>query len=187
MRVLKDMGIPAIGETSSGFFDTIEIQGILNILRILDNPLQDIPMAAVLTSSVGGLSDEELAELRLSDRSAHLYKNMQDYLAQGENTDLTKKLKNFFELYDQLRRQKIHRSIEELIYEIYGMTGYVQQMFAMPGGEVRRANFERLVEYARAFKNTRYRGLFHFIRYVDPVSYTHLDVYKRQIPHGPCL
>lgn len=182
VRVLKDMGIPAIGETSSGFFDTIEIQGILNILRILDNPLQDIPMAAVLTSSVGGLSDEELAELRLSDRSAHLYKNMQDYLAQGENIDLTEKLKNFFELYDQLRRQKIHRSIEELIYEIYGMTGYVQQMFAMPGGEVRRANLERLVEYARAFKNTSYRGLFHFIRYVDQLKESKEDLGSAVLP-----
>lgn len=85
VRVLKDMGIPAVGETSSGFFDTLEIQGILNMLHILDNPLQDIPMAAVLTSSMGGLSDEELAEVRILDRSVHLYKNMQDYLIQGEN------------------------------------------------------------------------------------------------------
>ncbi|WP_418745584.1 helicase-exonuclease AddAB subunit AddA [Frisingicoccus sp.] len=182
VRVLKDMGIPAVGETSSGFFDTLEIQGILNMLRILDNPLQDIPMAAVLTSSMGGLSDEELAEVRILDRSVHLYKNMQDYLIQGENRALAEKLQDFFDLYDRLRGQKVHRSIEELIYEIYGMTGYVQQMFAMPGGEVRRANLERLAEYARAFKNTSYRGLFHFIRYVDQLKESKEDLGSAVLP-----
>lgn len=182
VRVLKEMGIPAVGETSSGFFDTLEIQGILNMLRILDNPLQDIPMAAVLTSSMGGLSDEELAELRLIDRSVYLYEDMQDYLDQGENLLLTEKLKKFFEMYGRLRWSKIHMSIEELIHEIYSETGYVQQMFAMPGGEVRRANLERLVEYAKDFKNTSYRGLFHFIRYVDQLKESKEDLGGAVLP-----
>ncbi len=182
VRILKDMGIPAVGETSSGFFDTLEIQGILNMLRILDNPLQDIPMAAVLTSSMGRLNDEELAELRLTNRSVHLYENIRVYLEQGENTLLKEKLRAFFEMYDRLRRSKIHMSIEELIHEIYGMTGYVQQMFAMPGGEVRRANLERLVEYAKDFKNTSYRGLFHFIRYVDQLKESKEDLGGAVLP-----
>lgn len=122
VRILKDMGIPAVGETSSGFFDTVEIQGILNMLRILDNPLQDIPMAAVLTSSMGRLNDEELAELRLVNRSVHVYENIQDYLKQGDNPFLTEKLNSFLAVYDQLRRRKIYLSIEELIHEIYEMT-----------------------------------------------------------------
>lgn len=182
VRVLKDMGIPAVGETSSGFFDTLEIQGILNMLRILDNPLQDIPMAAVLTSSMGQLSDEELAELRLTNSSVHLYENIQAYLEQGEKLVLIEKLKAFLAMYDRLRRMKAHRSIEELIHEIYGMTGYVQQMFAMPGGELRRANLERLVEYARDFKNTSYRGLFHFIRYVDQLKESKEDLGGAVLP-----
>ena len=111
-------------------------------------------MAAVLTSSMGSLTDEELAELRLVNRSVSLYENIQDYLKQGDNLFLVEKLKSFLMVYDRLRRSKIHLSIEELIHEIYEMTGYVQQMFAMPGGEVRRANLERLVEYAKDFKNT---------------------------------
>lgn len=182
VRVLKGMGIPAVGETSSGFFDTVEIQGALNMLRILDNPLQDIPMAAVLTSSMGQLNDEELAELRLTDRSVHLYENIQSYLEQGKNPFLTEKLEAFLEMYGRLRRNKVHMSIEELIHEIYAMTGYVQQMFAMPGGEVRRANLERLIEYARDFKNTSYRGLFHFIRYVDQLKESKEDLGGAVLP-----
>lgn len=182
VRILKDMGIPAVGETSSGFFDTVEIQGILNMLRILDNPLQDIPMAAVLTSSMGRLTDEELAELRLVNRSMSLYENIQDYLKQGDDLFLVEKLNTFLTVYDRLRRSKIHLSIEELIHEIYEMTGYVQQMFAMPGGEVRRANLERLVEYAKDFKNTSYRGLFHFIRYVDQLKESKEDLGGAVLP-----
>ena len=154
VRVLKDMGIPAMAETSAGFFDTLEIQGILNMLRILDNPLQDIPMAAVLHSAMGHFNDAELAKIRLEDRSVRLYVNMKHYAESGGDEELREKLKRFMEGYESLRQRKIHISIEELIHEIYERTGYAEQMLAMPGGEIRRANLERLVEYARDFMNT---------------------------------
>ena len=95
---------------------------------------------------------------------------------------MTEKLNSFLAVYDQLRRRKIYLSIEELIHEIYELTGYVQQMFAMPGGEVRRANLERLVEYAKDFKNTSYRGLFHFIRYVDQLKESKEDLGGAVLP-----
>lgn len=176
VRVLKDMGIPATGETASGFFDTLEIQGILNMLRILDNPLQDIPMAAVLASPMGGFTDEELAKIRLMDRKIHLYDDIKRYMEEGEETYLAERLKAFMQMYEELRKLKIHRSIEELIHEIYERTDYVNRMAAMAGGEVRRANLERLIEYAKDFKNTSYRGLFHFIRYVDQLKEAKEDV-----------
>ena len=182
VRVLKDMGIPAMAETSAGFFDTLEIQGILNMLRILDNPLQDIPMAAVLHSAMGHFSDEELAKIRVEDRSLRLYVNMKQYAESGSDEGLRKKLIVFLENYEALRKRKIHMSIEELIHEIYEQTGYVQQMLAMPGGEVRRANLERLVEYAKDFMNTSYRGLFHFIRYVDQLKEAKEDLGEAVLP-----
>ena len=176
VNVLKDMGIPAIGETSSGFFDTIEIQGVLDMLRILDNPLQDIPMAAVLTSCMGGFSDEELAKIRLIDRKIHLYDDMQHYMDIGEETLLSEKVRSFLQCYERLRALKVHLSIEELIREIYNETGYIYHMTALPGGEVRKANLERLLQYARDFKQTSYRGLFHFIRYVDQLKEAKEDI-----------
>lgn len=176
VSTLKDMGIPAVGDTSSGFFDTIEIQGILNMLRILDNPLQDIPMVAVLTSVMGGFSDEELTKIRLIDRKQYVYKDIHLYIEQGEETSLIDKLKDFMEMYDRLRKLKVHRSIEELIYEIYRSTGYAEAMAAMPGGELREANLSRLLDYAKAFKNTSYHGLFHFIRYIDQLKEAKEDV-----------
>ena len=182
VNVLKDMGIPAIGETSSGFFDTIEIQGVLNMLRILDNPLQDIPMAAVLTSCMGGFTDEELAKIRLIDRKIHLYDDMCHYVDIGEETLLIEKLKCFLERYEHLRALKVHRSIEELIREIYNDTGYMYHMMALPGGEVRKANLERLLQYARDFKQTSYRGLFHFVRYVDQLKEAKEDIGEAVLP-----
>lgn len=182
VRVLKDMGIPAMAETSAGFFDTLEIQGILNMLRILDNPLQDIPMAAVLHSAMGHFNDAELAKIRLEDRSVRLYVNMKHYAESGGDEELREKLKRFMEGYESLRQRKIHISIEELIHEIYERTGYAEQMLAMPGGEIRRANLERLVEYARDFMNTSYRGLFHFIRYVDQLKEAKEDLGEAMLP-----
>ena len=140
------------------------------MLRILDNPLQDIPMAAVLTSCMGGFSDEELAKIRLMDRKIHLYDDMRRYMELGDETLLVQKIEQFMALYNRLRALKVHRSIEELIREIYQKTGYVYHMTALPGGEVRKANLERLLEYAKDFKRTSYRGLFHFIRYVDQLK-----------------
>ena len=182
VRILKNMGIPAIGETSSGFFDTLEIQGIMNMLRILDNPLQDIPLAAVLTSCIGGFSDEELAKIRLMDRKVHLYNDLLIYTEQGEETLLIRKIETFMILYDCLRDMKIHCSIEELIREIYDRTGYAFYMMAMPGGEVRKANLERLIQYAKDFRHTSYRGLFHFIRYVDQLKEAKEDVGEAVLP-----
>jgi len=182
VRVLKDMGIPAIGETSSGFFDTLEIQGILNLLRVLDNPLQDIPMAAVLRSPIGDFTNEELAKIRLDERSIYLYENMKHYMSDGEENVICEKLSNFEALYEDLRKRKVHITIEELIHEIYERTGYVQQMLALPGGEVRQANLERLVEYAKDFQKTSYRGLFHFIRYVDQLKEAKEDIGEAILP-----
>ena len=182
VRVLKDMGIPAIGETSSGFFDTVEIQGMLNMLRILDNPLQDIPLAAVLTSCIGGFSDEELAKIRLTDRKIHLYDNLKLYQEQGEETLLIQKIEQFIDFYQHFRNRKYHCSIEELLREIYDRTGYVFYMTAMTGGEVRKANLERLIQYAKDFKHTSYRGLFHFIRYVDQLKEAKEDVGEAILP-----
>lgn len=176
VRVLKDMGIPAVGDTSTGFFDTIEVQGILDMLRILDNPLQDIPMTAVLTSVFGKFSDEEVTKIRLMDRKRHVYEDIYLYIEQGEETYLVSKLKAFITWYDALRTLKNHRLIEELIYEIYEQTGYVEAMEAMQGGELRRANLYRLIEYAKDFKKTSYQGLFNFIRYVDQLKEAKEDI-----------
>ena len=182
IRVLKSMGIPAIGETSSGFFETIEIQGIIDMLRILDNPLQDIPLAAVLTSCIGHFTDEELAKVRLVDRKIHLYDNLRQYADRGEETLLMEKVKAFLDFYKEIRYKKIHLTIEELIREIYEKTDYVYYMTAMPGGEVRKANLERLIQYAFDFKNTSYRGLFHFIRYIDQLKEAKEDVGEAVLP-----
>lgn len=176
VRVLKEMGIPAIGDTSSGFFDTIEVQGILNMLRILDNPLQDIPMVAVMTSVLGKFSDEEVTKIRLMDRKKHMYEDICLYIEQGEETYLRDKLELFMAWYEALRKLKVHRSIEELIYEIYEQTGYIEAMEAMPGGALRKANLNRLLEYAKDFKKTSYQGLFDFIRYIDQLKEAKEDV-----------
>ena len=181
IQTLNDMGIPAIGSTSAGFFDTRESQLMLNMLRILDNPLQDIPMAAVLHSEIGGFSSEDLAWLRAGRKKEELYTTLKAF-GEERQDELGRKCRNFLKLYGGLRRKKSYLSLHQLIWEIYMQTGYDQTAQAMNGGSLRRANLRRLVEYAKDYEKTSYRGLFHFIRYVERLKEYKVDMGEAVLP-----
>lgn len=260
-NVFMNSEIPAVAETRTGYFNTIEVETILSFLSVLDNPMQDIPLAAVLHSPVGGLSDRELAELMAGykklahkgeDRGLYgayaaavygvpkkseeeLEQKIQSelggdaqqeawetYLAQREleewqiaeaernpdsapdyfpeyekisgqeNTQegkreaeseavqerefpvlseaLMQKVRKLEEMLDILRRRAQYLPIHELLYAIYEETGYYRYVSAMPAGAVRAANLDMLAEKAAAYEATSYRGVFHFIRYIEKLK-----------------
>jgi ATP-dependent helicase/nuclease subunit A len=176
--VLAEYGIPAHVESSTGYFSAPEVQTVLNMLRILDNPLQDIPMAAVLKSPMAGLTEEELAEIRVSSSddsfAAAAWESMKR-AAEGETELLSEeKLKTFYEIYRTLRREK-ELPIHELIVKILSRTGYGNYAAALPAGEKRAANLHMLLEKAIAYEKTSYKGLFHFIRYIDQLQKYEID------------
>ena len=204
VEVLNGNGIPAHTVSSTGYFSTVEVQTVLSMLRLLDNPRQDIPMAAVLRSPMAGLTDEELAVLRLEDGSVPFHeavlelaeglyeedgqKEISDSEAdrkQGRNADEKKeddiettahrKLLKFYKKYRQLRQLVPDTPIHELIEIILRETGYGHYVAAMPAGSRRTANLNMLLEKAAAYEKTSYKGLFHFVRYIDELQKYDVD------------
>lgn len=185
VEVLNENGIPAHTVSSTGYFSTVEVQTVLSMLRLLDNPRQDIPMAAVLRSPMAGLTDEELAVLRLEDGSVPFHEAVLE-LAEGlyeedekpENhieSTAHRKLLKFYKKYTQLRQLVPDTPIHELIEIILRETGYGHYVAAMPAGNRRTANLNMLLEKAAAYEKTSYKGLFHFVRYIDELQKYDVD------------
>ena len=186
---LGKMGIPAHAISRTGYFSTQEIQVLLNYLAILDNPRQDIPLASVLTSWFGGLGEEELGYLRAVDKEKPFYENVLAWMSESEEIsesiseelrqklpeEIQEKLARFHQTYQKLRKKSRYLPIHELLYEIFAMTGYLDYVTALPAGGQRRANVEMLIEKAIAFENSSYRGLFHFIRYIEKLQKYDVD------------
>lgn len=183
-EVLNANGIPAHTVSRTGYFSTLEIRTVLNYLRILDNPRQDIPLAAVLKSPMAGLSDEQLARLRLlaEDKPYHqcvkMFLEAEEKLTEKESTadeDMRAKLKCFSETYKKLRRQTMDIPMHELLQKVLKETGYARYASALPAGRQRLANLHMLSEKAIAYEKTSYHGLYHFIRYIDELQKYDVD------------
>lgn len=174
-EVLKDYGIPAAVSAGTGYFSAVEVQTALNFLRLIDNPRQDIPMAALLRSYFCGLCEEELAAIRVQFPQMPFYQSVFSYRNEGKDSALRQKLEDFFALLDRFRRRADDTVIHELLYQALDESGYLDYVSALPGGSVRRANLEMLLERAVAYEKTSYRGLFSFIRYMDQLEKYQLD------------
>ncbi len=168
-RTLVKEGIPAYAESRSGYFTATEVALTLNYIRILDNPLQDIPFVSVLFSHIGGCTAQELAEIKLAGKAKRYYDAAYSY-CEEKSDDLSEKLKSFFKLYFELREEAEQLSIHGLIYEIYEKTGIRTYAAAMPAGAQRAANLDMLLQKAAAYEKTSYSGLFNFIRYIEELQ-----------------
>lgn len=169
-RVLTAEGIPAHTESRTGYFTTIEIQTLLNLLRVVDNPRQDIPLAAVLKSMIGGFSDLDLAQIRSAFPEKAFYESCMRYREEGEDAALRERLAKFWERLWGYRERAEFLAIHELIEELLEDTGYGDYLAAQPGGRQRQANVRMLIQRALAFEKTSYRGLFHFVRYIEQLQ-----------------
>ncbi len=176
-RVLGSMGIPSCVTTRTGYFSAPEVVLMLNVLKICDNPRQDIPLTAVLHSVLFGLTAEDLSKVRISFGEGDMYESCRSYAKRGEDISLRKKLRDFFAVLTELREMTAYTTIHQLILTIYSRTGYEKKAAAMPAGEQRAANLRMLLEKAIAFEKTSYRGLFHFVRYIEQLQ-------KYEVDHG---
>ncbi|MDO4321982.1 MAG: helicase-exonuclease AddAB subunit AddA [Lachnospiraceae bacterium] len=174
-EVLGDMGIPCFTGSQKGYFSATEIRVVLSYLSILDNPVQDIPLAAVLRSAIGGICDEELAKIRSSSEQRYFYDCCQEYRMEGKDEALREKLEQFFGTFEGLRSKCSHTPVHLLIWELLEVTGYGAYAEALPAGEQRKANLDMLVEKAIAYEATSYRGLYHFVRYIENLKKYEVD------------
>jgi ATP-dependent helicase/nuclease subunit A len=175
LSVLMNENIPAYAESRMGYFNTLEVETILSFLAVIDNPMQDIPLTAVLHSPIVGLNEEQLAHLMAEynnctekGQDRGIYAALRHFLHKDEDEEeLYQRLTSFESMLTRFREESRYLPIHELLYRVYERTGYYHYVSAMPGGQTRQANLDMLVEKAAAYEKTSYKGLFHFIRYIQ--------------------
>ena len=180
-EVLNREGIPAYAGTKEGYFDAWEVGVVLDYLRILDNRCQDIPLAAALVSPFGKVTETELAAIRSASPKKSFFEAVIEYFSpkaedeEQPNLVLVEKLRHFFETLNHYQRMVPYTPMHELLWKILTETGYGDYVYALPGGEQRRANLEMLMEKARSYESTSYKGLFHFVRYIEQLQKYNVD------------
>ena len=172
-------GIPAYAELKTGYYSAVEVETVLSFLAIIDNPRQDIPMAAVLRSPLFSFTDEELGEIVLAkgslyekpyDKSKDNAVNLSLQEEKALSPALEEKWQNFQGKLERYRRLSRSLRLHSLLTLIYEETDYYNYVRALPLGEKRQANLDQLLEDAKQFEKGSYSGLFHFIRYIEKVK-----------------
>ena len=172
-------GIPAYAELKTGYYSAVEVETVLSFLAIIDNPRQDIPMAAVLRSPLFSFTDEELGEIVLAkgslyekpyDKSKENAVNISLQAERALSPALEEKWQNFQSTLERYRRLSRSLRLHSLLTLIYEETDYYNYVRALPLGEKRQANLDQLLEDAKQFEKGSYSGLFHFIRYIEKVK-----------------
>lgn len=174
-EVLNKEGIPTYAGTKEGYFATQEIGVLLDYLRVLNNWQQDIPLAAVLRSPFGKLTEEELALIKSAYKDQAFYRAVFFYRKEGENERVREKLEHCLSQIEKFRVYVTYMPMHELLRRILDDTGYGDFVAAMPGGSQRQANIEMLKERAKTFESTSYKGLFHFVRYMEQLQKYDVD------------
>lgn len=173
-EVLGRWGIPCLAGSQTGYFQASEVQVLLQLLRVLDNPLQDIPLFGVLKSCFASFTDVEAAQITAAfPGKRKLYTKLELYAAGTD--ELAEKCRAFLDWYQKLRRCAIWLSVRELLSKIMAESHYLEYVTAMPDGERRRANAQMLLQKAAAFEKTSFKGIYHFIRYIDQIEKYNID------------
>ena len=174
--VLAEEGIPAYSVSREGYFETYEVSVLLDYLKILDNGRQDLPLAAVLASPLGNLLTEDMAKIRVAYPDVPFHESARMYASEeAQDPVLKDRLMRFFSQVDHFRKKVSYTPIHDLLTEIIEETGFGIYISAMEGGVQRAANVEMLVEKAKAFEGTSYKGLFHFVRYIEQLKKYDVD------------
>ncbi len=167
--------IPAYTETGTGYFEVVEIKTFLSLLKIIDNPRQDIPLAAILRSPIVGLNAEDLGDIRLYCPNGSFYDALKEAAA-SETGYLNEKLNEFLHNLERWRSLARSSDLATLIWTLYRETGYYDFVGGMPSGRHRQANLRALFDRARQFETTTFRGLFNFLKYIDSIQESGSDL-----------
>ncbi|GKQ42680.1 ATP-dependent helicase/nuclease subunit A [Companilactobacillus sp. RD055328] len=167
--------IPVYVSDSQNYFQTMEVQVMIEILKLIDNPEQDIPLVAVLRSPIVGINENELAQIRIDNSGLNFYHTVLTYLENNDN-QLTNKLEVFLKQLKNFREKANQASISELIWSIYQETGFLDFVTGMPGGKQRSANLHALYQRANEFEAMNFQGLFRFIRFIERIEANQKDL-----------
>ena len=172
---LLNLEIPVFSDSSQEYLDSIEIQTIMSLLKVIDNPMQDIPLVCVLRSYIGKFTDNELVKIRLTDSYDNFYTCMQKAIIDVDS-NLKEKIQHFFDKLDKWRKEKEYLALDELIWKIYSDTGYYNYVGLMPNGDLRQANLKMLFQKAKDYESSNFKGLYNFINFIDKLKISSGDM-----------
>jgi len=171
---LMDMDIPTYADIGVGYFDTIEIKTVMSLLQVIDNPMQDIPLLAVLKSPICGFTPEDLIDIRVEDTHRTFYEALEGY---SENDDeIGYKCLDFLNKLQDYKEKSLYMSTDEFLWYLYTKTGYFAYVGALPGGSQRQANLKILFERAKQFEETSFKGIFNFINFISKLKKSNTDM-----------
>ncbi|RDU35520.1 helicase-exonuclease AddAB subunit AddA [Neobacillus piezotolerans] len=170
MEEFKQQGLPIYANLSTGYFQATEVAVMMSLLRVIDNPYQDVPLAAVLRSPIVGLDEKELAIIKIHDKKGAFWDSVIAFCASNpplEQEGLHEKICRFSEQLEGWRSLARQGSLSELIWQLYRDTGYYDFAGGLPGGKQRQANLRALYDRGRQYEETSFRGLFRFLRFIE--------------------
>jgi ATP-dependent helicase/nuclease subunit A len=179
LEELINAGIPAFADTGTGYFETTEIKTIISFLQVIDNPMQDIPLLAVLRSPIFSFTPEELIDIRLEEPNRAIYEAIKK-VSQRED-ELGQKAKSFLESLKKWQEKAIYMPVDEFLWYLYQDTGYYAYVGAMPQGVQRQANLRILFERAKQYEETSFKGLFNFINFINRLKVSSGDMGSAKI------
>ena len=170
-RELSALGIPAWADTVGGFFEASEVRTAVSLLEVVDNPMQDVPLLAMMMSPVYGFAPDEVAEIRLHTRSGRLYPALSAAAKDGDG-----RAAGFLSEMEAFRTLSATMPTDRLIRHLYDKTGLPELVQAMPNGELRLANLRLLLSYAKKYEANGYSGLSGFLRFIDRMRRSRADL-----------
>ena len=179
-ELLKN-NIPVYSDSQAEFLETFEIRIVMNLLKILDNPLDDIALVSLLRSPIFGFTDNEIIEIRLLNRECKFYYTLIQCIEELPNAQLKNKVNNCLELINKWKEKSEYKPLSELLWEIYVETGFYNYVALMTNGSLRQANLKILFERVKEYEKTSFKGLFNFIRFMERVKSGNSDFSQAKI------
>ncbi|WP_309296618.1 helicase-exonuclease AddAB subunit AddA [Niallia sp. NCCP-28] len=169
MEELKQFNIPTYANLTTGYFESTEVNITMSLLKVIDNPYQDIPLASIMRSPIMGLNEEELSRIRIANKQGSFYDAVQAFLYEKGNQEeaLYDKIRPFFDMLQNWRTQARQGEVSALIWKLYRDTHFYDFVGGLPGGNQRQANLRALYDRARQYEATSFRGLFRFLRFIE--------------------
>ena len=169
-KELSELGIAVYSDSSESYLQSIEIDTIMSLLKVINNPMQDIPLVTVLRSSIGNFTDNELIDISFFGQKESFYEKILKAKENSNNNELKEKIELFLNLLDKWREEEKYKPLDELIWQIYLDSGYLDYVSLMPNGELRVSNLKMLFERAKQYERASFKGLYNFINFIDKLK-----------------
>ena len=167
-------GINVYSDSSESYLNSTEIETIMSLLKIINNPMQDIALITVLRSSIADFTDNQLIEISFVDNKKTFYEKMIQYI-ENNNNELSNKINDFLKKLENWRKLEEYKTLDEIIWQIYVDTGYMNYVSLMPNGKLKVSNLKMLFEKAKQYESLSFKGLYNFINFIEKVKMSSKD------------